>query len=292
MPLDRWISLYVAEPIIKSRLGKAKPGIPILMYHSISDDPETGTPSYYRLSTPPGLFREQMRFLRDNGYSVLSIPEVVENLGSETLNERRRVALTFDDGYSDFYSHAWPILKEFGYTATVFLSTAFVGDNPKSFKERLCLNWGEVRELHSDGVCFGSHTVHHVQLYDLGWPTIESELADSKKELEDRVGDSVDAFGYPYAYPQSDSDFCNRFSSLLELCGYAYCVTTRIGHLCAGDDRFKLKRLPVNGSDDQALFEAKLEGAYDWLAAAQTLVKSLKSAITLRRARTSRIGKG
>jgi len=71
MPLDRWISLYVAEPIIKSRLGKAKPGIPILMYDSIYKDPQIGFPHFYRLSTPLSISLETMHCPCTSSYCLL-----------------------------------------------------------------------------------------------------------------------------------------------------------------------------------------------------------------------------
>lgn len=277
MPLDRLISLRIVRPLAKYGIMAAKPGIPILMYHSISNDPENRVSPYYRLSTPPALFREQMCCLRDHGYSVISLTEAVRRLGADDAVSDRAVVLTFDDGFSDFQRNAWPILGEFSYSATVFLPTAFIGDHEQLlFKDRSCLTWNQVRELCSNGTLFGSHTVNHVILHDLNWSDIKRELSDSKKKLEDQLGISVSHFAYPYAYPQADGEFCRRFREVLAECGYGSCVTTCVGRSDHGNFPWNLKRLPVNSSDDQVLFLAKLQGAYDWFAAGQSLMKKCK----------------
>src|SRR5205823_3517875 len=136
--------------------------------------------------------------------------------------------------------------------------------------------WDEVRELQRAGIEFGSHTVNHPKLVELDWAQVELETRNSKLEIEEHLGVPVTAFCYPYAFPQADVAFVNRFHQLLEKAGYESCVTTTVGRIGMGDDPFRLRRLPVNGADDAALFRAKLEGAYDWLTGPQALVKRIK----------------
>lgn len=277
--LDRFLTLYLFYPLLKRRSSAVEPKIPILMYHSISDDDtEPGIPAYYRTATPSALFREQMHWLHKNDYAVISLTRAIRRLEMKTADNDRYVVLTFDDGFYDFIKHAWPILGDFGFTATVFLPTAFIGIKRKLFKGRECLIWPEVRELNRYGISFGSHTVNHVQLYDLDWPKIERELIDSKHGLEDQIGSPANEFAYPFAYPQADETFCHHFSNTLQKCGYHYCVTTCIGRTSLGDNRLRLRRLPVNGADDLALFGAKIQGAYDWVALGQSFIKFTKFA--------------
>lgn len=99
----------------------------------------------------------------------------------------RCVVLTFDDGYLDFYTQAFPVLRRYGFTATVFLPTAYIDGKRPGIRGKEHLNWDQVRELHSAGVDFGSHTVNHPQLYDLGWPDIEYELRVSKEAIESQL---------------------------------------------------------------------------------------------------------
>ena len=350
------------------------------MYHSISDDPEPGVSPYYRVTTSPARFAEQMRWLGELGYrgvtlteglawlhselavqgsrsdvsappppSVLRTPHLRASglrLGEERfLNAHRSifresislaptgakgqgkgaasaeignqqskivhskwVVLTFDDGFRDFYTAAWPVLREHDFTATMFLPTGFIPDSrggfprpsdgkgtkgegfplrtphssasafslqPSAFRE--FLTWNEVRELHEAGIEFGSHTVSHPVLYERSWVDIESEISNSQSEIAHQLGAPVTTFAYPYAYPEADAAFTGRFESLLRAAGYACSVTTRIGRAGLGDNRYALRRLPVNDEDDLALLRAKLEGAYDWLAVIQHASKACRA---------------
>ena len=125
------------------------------------------------------------------------------------------------------------------------------------------------RELSSHGITFGSHTVNHTRLYALRWPEIRDELAQSKAVLEQEVQMSTRCFAYPYAFPQEDSDFVRRLRHELAELNYAVAVTTMIGRATVADDPLCTRRVPVNDCDDEGLFAAKLNGAYDWLAVLQ-----------------------
>lgn len=269
MHFDRVASLLVMQPLLRAGLRRPKPAIPILMYHSISEDPEPGVSPYYRLTTSPARFRDQMQWLHEGGYATIDLADALGRLEAKSPSTERCVVLTFDDGFLDFLDHGWPTLSAFGFTATMFLPAAFIGDSRKSFKGRECLTWSETRTLHSHGVSFGSHTMTHPTLYGLPWPDIRRELGDSRLLIEQELQAPVRTFAYPYAFPQEDRDFADRFRGELVAQGYHLAVTTMIGRAQRGQDRLSAKRLPVNGCDDKSLFMGKLTGAYDWLAGPQ-----------------------
>lgn len=273
--VDRLLSVYCFNPFRK--LGLAKNGsISILMYHSISDEPESGHP-YFWLNTSPERFAEQMQFLKDNDYTVLSLTDAVNLLQTASkMPTDRYVVLTFDDGFHDFLEHGWPILARFGFPATIFLPTDFIGADRQSFNGRACLTWSEVRELNGRGVSFGSHSVSHSKLHGLPWEAIRRELLDSRMRLEDELQTPALSFAFPYAFPQEDQIFVRHFRQELIDQGYLTAVTTIIGRAQQGSDPLCLKRLPVNGDDDQPLLSAKLSGAYDWLAGAQAILRRTK----------------
>src|ERR1035437_7820808 len=142
---------------------------------------------------------------------------------------------------------------------------------------RDCLTWSEVRELQRYGISFGSHTVTHPQLRDLGKDDIEKELVNSKKAIEEKTGREVDSFAYPYAFPQTDAEFKKRLRESLHRAGYRSGVCTIVGRAGHGSDPLFMERLPMNGFDDLALFQAKLAGAYDWISKSQSVVKTAKA---------------
>ena len=248
------------------------------MYHSVSDDPEADIAPYYRVCTKPARFAEHMRFLADNGWSGLSLTEGLQWLErGNAENGEKAVAITFDDGFRDFYSEAFPVLKSQGFSATVYLPTQFIGDDRRQFKNRECLTWPEIVRLHSQGVEFGSHTVSHPLLINLTRDAIDSELNHSKEAIENAIHAQITSFAYPFAFPQTHTSFVTSLTQQLCSAGYRSCVTTTVGTARTEDHRYKLKRLPVNSDDDLALFQEKLAGAYDWFGSAQRLVKHLKA---------------
>jgi peptidoglycan/xylan/chitin deacetylase (PgdA/CDA1 family) len=245
------------------------------MYHSISDDAEEGVSTYYKVATSPRRFADQMQWLDNFGYKGVSLDEALPALSKGGSDGERRVAITFDDGFRDFHTAAWPVLQRHGFTATIYLPTAFIAPQRRSFRGRECLTWNEVRELRAQGARFGSHTVNHLKLCELSWDAIEGELRSSKKQIEQEVGEKVTSFAYPYAFPQEDQRFVGRFTDALRGADYRNCVTTVIGRVRAGDDMFHVRRLPVNSGDDEALFKAKLAGAYDWMMCPQRLHRAV-----------------
>lgn len=306
MRLDRFITLNLVRPFRRASgaLVTDHPSrvtsLPILMYHSISDDQEPGVAPYYRTCTSPARFSEHLSLLKNLGYHGVTLSaglawlqndgdsgvaghasRATRNLQPATSSSHP-VAITFDDGFRDFYISAFPVLKEHGFSATMYLPTAFINDHgthhtnpPAVFKGREFLNWNQVHELHSAGVEFGSHTVNHPRLVDLDWPEVESEIRNSKSEIENQIGAPVRSFAYPFAFPQADQQFADRLGQVLGQAGYESCVTTEINQPRAGQTPFRLGRLPANSDDDVALLSAKLAGDYDWLGVAQLWRKRL-----------------
>ncbi len=288
MRLDRIITLGLFAPV--RRLGRAAEGprrtLPVLMYHSVSEDKEEGVRPYYRTAVSPRRFEEQMEWIAETGARGVTLSEGLRLLEEGGAHEARTVALTFDDGFRDFYTSAHPVLQRHRFSATMYLATGYIGEERSQFNSFDCMTWAEVRELQGAGIEFGTHSVTHPELHALPLGAVADELARSKGQLEERLRVEAAHFAYPYAFPQEDGPFTAVLSELLRAQGYRTCVTTRIGRVEPGDDPYRLKRLPVNQCDDRALFVAKLGGAYDWLAVPQLLTRCAKS--YARRARSRR----
>lgn len=217
-----------------------------------------------------------MAFLREAGYQTLTPDELLDRLRAPSVGDQKPILITFDDGYRDFYTEAFPILEEYGFKAAVYLPTQYICSDRRKFLGKECLTWDEIRRLRSAGTSFGSHTVTHSKLYSMNITDIEKELRDSKDVIEQAMGTQVRSFAYPYAFPEADRAFVNRFGALLDQCGYASGMSTIIGSRHLYRDRFLFKRLPINSCDDKNLFSAKLEGSYDWLYWPQYLSKRIK----------------
>jgi len=273
--IDRTLTTAVFHPLSRA-LGGGGLRLPVLMYHRVCDDPEPGVSAYYKVNTSPAVFRQHLGQLAEEGYRTMDVAEVASWLRRGEPLVRKVVVITFDDGFRDFYTEAFPALQEHGFTATVFLPTAFIHGERRRFKGVECLTWEEARRLRQAGIEFGSHTVSHPELEKMPLAEVEREVRDSRAEIEQQVGGLVTSFAYPYAFPQANRPFAKALRNLLVRAGYSSCVTTEIGRVKAGDDPFRLRRLPANSLDDRALFRAKLEGSYDWLAGPQIAWKRLR----------------
>jgi peptidoglycan/xylan/chitin deacetylase (PgdA/CDA1 family) len=277
MRLDRFLTLHISLPLSGFFRTSRDLTIPVLMYHSIAEDVDESVPRYFRTVTTPETFERHMGFLQG-----MSQPRPLGSLAPHLADSlmsprsiRRPVVVTFDDGFRDFYTTAFPILERFGFRATVFLASGFMGKTFLTGRE--CLRVGEVRELAEKGIEFGSHTITHPKLTELSRGKITEELVGSKNMIQNIVGSEVSLFSYPYRFPAEDAQFTRKLGALLLQHGYSAGVTTAIGMSRASDDPLFLRRLPINDTDDRQFFQAKLEGAYDWLHMGQLMHKRLRA---------------
>ena len=283
--IDRLATVYVCHPLARLTGWTARRCVPVLAYHSISDNLFGKSHPYQQINTSPSVFALQMKWLRRAGYRTVNLPEMMNALDTER-DCSKTVVLTFDDGYQDFYSEAFPLLKQCGFAATVFLASDRIRNTAACIEGANYLTWREVRELHSQGITFGSHSVTHADFRSLGPEQIDYELGYSKETIEQEIGAQVDSFSYPFALPEEDRDFTRYLADALENLGYANGVSSAIGRAKPGDTRLFLPRLPVNSCDDVELFRAKLEGGYDWLHWPQWFYKFAHHNVSLMAARS------
>ncbi|MEW6681746.1 MAG: polysaccharide deacetylase family protein [Nitrospirota bacterium] len=232
-----------------------------------------------------------MSWLRDHGYQIISLGQAVGLLSGRSADrvgarDSKYAVITFDDGFEDVYTDAFPILARYESTATLFLPTAFISDTNTTVMDRRFLSWSQVRDLIKAGITVGSHTVTHKYLAELSRSQGEDEIRRSKETIEDRTGAPVDTFSVPYAFPENDKDFISFMRKTLHACGYSCAVTTKIGIAVRGDDLFALRRIPMNGDDDSRLLHAKMAGGYDWLHTVQYMAKTLRGITGIKRRRS------
>jgi len=168
----------------------------ILTYHSISEGVSP-------LKVSPSLFTEQMEWLKANA-RVVTLGEIVAALAGHRPLPERAVALTFDDGFRDFYYSAAPVLRRLRLPATVFLPTGYCGKSncwpsqPAWVNKEALLDWKQAGELIQDGFKIGAHGVNHSDLTTLPLEEAEQEISGSKAEIEERTARPVEFFAYPY----------------------------------------------------------------------------------------------
>lgn len=149
--------------------------IPVLNYHKVDEQK-------IALSISSQEFEEQIKYLAKEGYHTITPSEMMNALEYGTPLPEKPIMITFDDGYLDNYTNAYPILKKYGFTATIFLVTGFIGNDPRF------MNWEEIKEMRANGFVFGSHTVNHKSLTELSYVELKNELLLSAEEIEQQLG--------------------------------------------------------------------------------------------------------
>jgi peptidoglycan/xylan/chitin deacetylase (PgdA/CDA1 family) len=166
-----------------------------------------------------------MRYLRENGYHVITAEELMAFLEYRQGLPKKSVLITMDDGYRSVYNIAYPILKEFGYTATLFVYTSFVGVS------KMAITWNQLKEMKADGFMIGSHTIFHSDLTRAkeGEPEsefmarIKEELEGSKKILDQKLEQNTFFLAYPFGY------YDQRSIQMARKAGYKVAMSVRRG---------------------------------------------------------------
>jgi peptidoglycan/xylan/chitin deacetylase (PgdA/CDA1 family) len=226
--------------------------IPILMYHHIAV-PGAGADAIRRdLSVSPANFEAQLRYLVEHGYEPISLESLVRHLQIGGALPPKPVVLTFDDGFRDHYTNAYPLLKKYGFVGTFFIITGLVDEGRAEY-----MSWSEIELMHANGMEIGSHTYTHPSLQGKSFDYIVWQVLGSKEAIEARTQEPVRFFSYPSGqYDQQTVD-------VLRSAGYWGAVTVEAGSLQSSKRSFELKRIRVRGSYDLKDFDHWLN---HWLA--------------------------
>src|SRR5437867_2951499 len=175
--------------------------LPILMYHKVDRPPPPPGARYLRNYVLPEQFDARPAALRRWGYGTISFADWLAYRRRERTLPRRPIILTFDDGYRSTYEVAWPLLKRYAATATVFLVSDLIGRtsvwDSSEIQEPL-LGAGEITAMRAGGIEFGSHTCTHPALTALPPPRVLAELRDSRTALAQLLGAPVRVLCYPF----------------------------------------------------------------------------------------------
>lgn len=219
-------------------------GVPILMYHKVNPDPGTGG---YGLRVHPRNFEKQISYLLKSGFTAISLTDLADHYEKGSPLPPRPVIITFDDGYMDNYTYAYPILKKHGMTATVFVVAGTVGGinefdyNAGRQPKNKMADWTQLKEMAGGGMTIGAHTLRHPHLGDLNPEDVKTEITGSKMILEKELNRPVKVFCYPYG------SYNETAAALVKESGFRAAVTTSQGLGRFDREPFELKRIRIRG---------------------------------------------
>lgn len=210
--------------------------VPILMYHYISEPPPGSDRIRRDLSVAPDLFRAQLVTLREQGYTSITLAQLLVALQQGAPLPEKPIVLTFDDGHRDNYTNAFPILREEGFVGTFFLITNLVEERNVNY-----MTWEQIVEMREAGMEFGSHTMSHDTLPGQNATEVWQELIISRAILEQRLGQEVHALAYP------SGKFDAGVAHLAHEAGYWIGVSTKQGVTHSTGNILTLRRVRVRG---------------------------------------------
>jgi peptidoglycan/xylan/chitin deacetylase (PgdA/CDA1 family) len=234
--------------------SRPKVRVPILMYHEIATREDTTS----HLAVSPTSFAAQLKYLYEAGFSTLTVSGLVSALSGDPARlPERPVVITFDDGFADFHRQALPLLRDYDFTATVFVTTGWIADAKPCAVNRnraQMLSWSQIREAAAAGIEIGAHSHQHPQLDQLAPKRLHDELATSKALLEDGLGVIIPSLAYPFGYSNA------RVRRMARDIGYTHAFAVSNAIADSTYDEFTLPRLTIHRSTGPTVFENIVQG--------------------------------
>jgi peptidoglycan/xylan/chitin deacetylase (PgdA/CDA1 family) len=224
--------------------------VPVVMYHKV----ELGK-TFAPDAVSPENFRWQCAYLKKRGYRVIPLDQLVSMIRDGVAARqlpRKTVVITFDDGYENNFTDAFPILKEFGYSAIFFMPIEVIGI--KGY-----MSWEQIQEMMKTGMQFGSHSMRHLILPSLSAVEQREGIFESKRVLQQRLGFPIDYFAYPIG------GFNDEIKRMVQQAGYKGALTTNRGKDRWERDVFEIKRIRLSDRDNSDfILWWKLNGYYNF----------------------------
>jgi peptidoglycan/xylan/chitin deacetylase (PgdA/CDA1 family) len=207
------------------------------MYHYLSVPPKGADVYRKDLSVTPERFETHLAYLRDHGYHVITLDDLLYALTQGRPLPEKPVIITFDDGYEDNYTHAFPLLRKFGFEAHFFVITDFVNAGKPEY-----MTWAQLEEMAAAGMRIGSHSRDHPDLKGKSLDYLVWEALGSTEALQEHLG------RHPrwVAYPSGSYD--QRTIDVFKSANYWGGLSTEQGATHTTADLFHLSRVRVRGS--------------------------------------------
>jgi|GEM_PF-1933078 len=208
----------------------------ILLYHSVDYN------DIY-LTVRPDIFEQQMKYLKEKKYNVISLNELVEDLHREI--KPNTVVLTFDDGFLSHFRNVFPVLINYNFPATFFVSTDKIGSeiNNSENKPQLTISWEEIKKMaKSTMIDIEPHAVSHNELTYLNETEVKKEIINSKKEIEEKLNKKCQFFAPPRGA------YNDNILKLIKDSDIIASVTIEEGLIDKNADPLRLRRNTINSS--------------------------------------------
>ncbi len=256
LPLDENIMVTTLPPEFSRVLGEKSSNfgislrVPILMYHYIEYVQDKGDTIRQSLDITPFTFEEQIKTLKSAGYSFVTTSDIVQALNGQKSLPPKAIVLTFDDGYRDFYTDAFPIIKKYKIRVVAYIVPNFIDRPNYMFSDQLV----EIKD--SGLVEIAAHTMDHVWLKGISKEVAKEEIADSKKVLEEKLHITVNSFAYPYGA------FDRQAMDLVKSAGFTNAASTVPGVAEDFDNIYFLYRLRPGARTGDTLLNFLLQTTF------------------------------
>lgn len=229
-------------------MREAANGVPVLNYHQVNDVDNNA------LTVPTEEFERQMSYLRNEGYHAITPDQLNDYLNNGSPLPEKPVLITFDDGYRDNYENAFPILKKYDMTATIFLVSDFM-DRFDNY-----LTWAQVQEMSDSGIYMGVHTLSHFELTGLSDTDLDQQLEGGKLAIEWKTLKFAEYIAYPCG------SYNDKVLAHTRKSGYKGGFTVHYDLVHPGDNPYLLSRVPIFGHNSHSFlkFKLRLHGAPLW----------------------------
>lgn len=214
-------------------------GVPVIYYHSVDKNADN------EVTITPDMLEEQLNYINDNNYITITMEELYEHLQKNKPIPEKSILITFDDGYMNNYTEAFPILKNLNMKATIFC----IGN---SLDGSYYLSEEAIKEMSDYGIDIQSHTVNHLHLDTLSYDEQLLELKNSKEILEKITGKEIISIAYPFGDYNEDTIKAAKNS------GYKLAFTTNLGLSDRDDNIYELDRIYISSYYDMDAFKKLL----------------------------------
>jgi peptidoglycan/xylan/chitin deacetylase (PgdA/CDA1 family) len=223
--------------------------IPIVAYHKITNQKEFGLTSINIKK-----FESQLKLLQSEGYATITFKQ----LAAGKAIPKKPIIITFDDGYHCIFENAIPLLEKYNFNAVIYLVVGYLGRIneweayaiQRRFKH---INAAQISALNANGFEIASHTMNHPYLPACSIATLKSEVNDSKKRLQDIIGDSIISFCYPYG------KFREKTVQMVREAGYLYATGNIMLGKCYRNNNYTLQRRSIYATDSNRSFLKKVK---------------------------------